>query len=128
MAKIREGGIMTTVLKEIKFDNNYPKLHDQKAARLLMVIQDVSGELLNNEFYYLMKYDSLRDDGLLYNIKPDETYMLLLFLGDKNILFSTLRKQNEENAILYAESVGEIFKIEIKTEGGDNGSKQRIQG
>lgn len=111
-------------LKEIKFDNNYPKLHNQKEARLLMVIQDVSGELLNNEFYHLMKFDSLRDDGLLYNIKPEETYMLLLFVGDKNIMFPTLRKQNEENAILYAESVGEFFTITIKPKEGDNGRKQ----
>jgi len=115
-------------LKEIKFNNQYPKLHNQKTARLLMVIQEISGELLNNEFFYLMKYDSLRDDGLLYNIKPDENYMLLLFLGDENILFTTLRKQNEENAILYAESVGDVFIITVETEGGNNGRKQRIEG
>ena len=115
-------------LKEIEFDNNYPKLHKQETARLLMVIQDVSGALLNNEFFQFMKYDTLRDDGLLYNIKNEENYMLLLFLGDKNILFSSLRKQNEENAILYAESVGELFKITVQPRGENNGRKQGIEG
>lgn len=111
-------------LKEIRFDNNYPKLHNQKKARLLMVIQDISGELLNGEFYYLMKFDTLRDDGLLYNIKPKESYMLLLFVGDRNIMFPTLRKQNEENAILYAESVGEMFSITVEPKENNNGRKQ----
>ncbi len=115
-------------LREIEFNNDFPKLHNQKAARLLMVIQDISGELLCNNFYYLMKYDSLRSDGLLYNIKPDENYMLLLFLGDKNILFTTLRKQNEKNVELYAESVGVVYDIKIKPTEENNGRQQGIEG
>lgn len=114
-------------LNQIVFDNNYPKLNDQKAARLVMVIQDISGEMLLNNFSDLTFYDTLREDGRYYNIKPELDYMLLLFVGNKNIMFSTLRKQNKENAILYAESVGEMFNISIQPKGVNNGRKQRIE-
>lgn len=113
--------------KFIRFDNNYPKLHNQTEARLLMVIQDISGEMLLNNFPDLTSWDSLRDDGRYYNIAPEKDYMLLLFVGDKNIMFSTLRKQNEENAILYAESVGDVFKIAIEPKGVQNGREQRSE-
>ena len=107
----------------IKFDCNYPKLHNQKEARLVMVIQEISGEMLLHAFPDLTFYDTLRDDGLYYGIRPDFEYMLLLFVGDKNIMFPTLRKQNEENAKLYAESIGEIFKISVKARSVENGGK-----
>lgn len=115
-------------LKTITFDNNYPKLNNQKEARLVMVIQEISGEMLLNNFPDLTFYDTLREDGLYYDIKPELEYMLLLFVGNKNIMFPTLRKQNEENAILYAESVGEMFKISIQPKGVNYGRKQRIEG
>lgn len=115
-------------LKEIKFDNNYPKLQEQQLARLVMVIQDISGSMLLNDFGFLTAYDTIRDDGRFYNIDPDKDYMLLLFVGDKNIMFSSLRKQNGENAILYAESVGELFKITVQPKGENNGRKQGIEG
>lgn len=115
-------------LKEIKFDCNYPKIHGQKLARLVMVIQEISGSMLLNSFGFLTSFDTIRDDGKFYNIDPEKEYMLLLFVGDKNIMFPTLRKQNGENAILYAESVGEMFKITIQPKGENNGRKQGIEG
>lgn len=115
-------------LKEIKFDNNYPKLHGQQLARLVMAIQEIEGSMLLNNFEHLTAFDTIRDDGKFYNIDPDKEYMLLLFVGEKNIMFSTLRKQNGENAILYAESVGEVFKITIQPRGENNGRKQGIEG
>lgn len=101
-------------LKEIKFNNNYPKIHGQKLARLVMVIQEIPGRMLLTNFEFLTSFDTMREDGKFYNIDPDKEYMLLLFVGDKNIMFPTLRKQNGENAILYAESVGEVFKLTIE--------------
>lgn len=44
--------------------------------------------------------------------------------GDKDIMFPTLRKQNEENAILYAESVGELYRIEVEPKGVFYGREQ----
>lgn len=119
---------MSKELKEIRFDNNYPKLHNQKHARLVMVIQGILGEMLLKNFPDLTFFDTLRDDGIYYDIKPEESYMLLLFVGDKEIMFSTLRKQNEEKAILYAESIGEVYKLKIEPKGGMYGCKQRSEG
>lgn len=104
-------------MKIICFDNNYPKLNNQKHARLVFVIQGLLGEMLLKNFPDLTYYDTLRDDGVYYDIKNDESYMLLFFIGEKGIMFSTLRKQNEENAILYAESIGENYKIKIEPKG-----------
>ncbi len=114
-------------LAKIRFDNRYPKLHNQKHARLVMVIQDISGEMLLKKYPDFTGWDSRRDDGRYYDIKPEENYMLLLFIGDKNIMFSTLRKQNEENAILYAESVGEMYEIKVEPKGVFYGRKQGSQ-
>lgn len=114
-------------LKQIRFDNHYPKLHNQKHARLVMVIQDISGEMLLKRFPDLTFYDSMRDDGRYYDIKSEENYMLLLFIGEKEIMFPTLRKQNKENAELYAESVGEMYEIKVEPKGVFYGRKQGSQ-
>lgn len=114
-------------LAKIRFDNHYPKLYNQKHARLVMVIQDISGEMLLKKYPDFTGWDSRRDDGRYYDIKPEENYMLLLLVGDKNIMFSTLRKQNQKNAKLYAESVGEMYKIEVEPRGVYYGRKQECE-
>ena len=105
---------MQIISKEIKLNNKYPKLHGQKTARLLAVITGFSGELLQSRFPDLVFYDTLRDDGRYYNIKPDESYILLLFEGDKGILFTTFRKDTEENFVKYNTSIGQFFWIRIE--------------
>ena len=105
---------MQIITKEIKFNNNYPKLHGQKTARLLAVITGFSGELLQKRFPDLVFYDTLRDDGRYYDMKPDESYILLLFEGDKGILFTTFRKDNEENFVRYNTSIGQIFRVKVE--------------
>lgn len=102
------------IFNEIVFNNKYPKLHEQKTARLLAVITGFSGELLQSRFPDFVFYDTLRDDGRYYNIKSDESYILLLFEGEKGILFSTFRKDNEENFVKYNPSIGQLFKIKIE--------------
>lgn len=99
--------------KQIFFDNNYPKLHGQKTARLCGVLTSVKPELLEAKFPGLIEFDTTRDDGRRYAIKNDETYMLLLFIGEKWIMFPTLRKENKENLRRYADSIGETFEIVI---------------
>lgn len=102
------------ITNEIAFNNNYPKLHRQKHARLLAVITGFSGELLKNRFPDFMYYDTISDDGRYYRINPDETYILLLFEGDKGILFSSFRKDNDENFAKYNTSIGQFFKIKVE--------------
>lgn len=100
---------------KILFDNDYPKLHGQKQAKLLMSIGDVSEALLRTKFADLLDYDTQRSDGKFYRSwQVGEKFLLLLFLGDKGILFTSLRKNNEENRNIYNNSVGDIFEIIIK--------------
>lgn len=102
------------ILYEIEFNNKYPKLHNQKRARLLAVITGFTGELLQSKFPDLMLYDTQRDDGRFFNINPDEKYILLMFCGEKGILFTTFRKDNDENFFKYNALIGQIFKIKIE--------------
>lgn len=103
-------------LKEIEFDNNYPKLHGQKEARLVAVFNDISGRILYNKFPDLMGFDCKRSDGKFYFVNPEKDYMLLLFIGDKGILFPTFRKSNDENKSRYNDSIGELYKLIIAKE------------
>lgn len=103
--------------KTIKFNNNYPKLHGQREAKLLMAINEFPEKLLRTKYEALCLYDTIRDDGKYYQSwRAGENFILLLFLGDKNILFTTLRKDNEENRELYNSSIGDVFKIVVEGE------------
>lgn len=103
------------IVKEIKFDNNYPKLKNEKVARLIAVFNDMTGVLLKQKFPDLMFYDTERDDGRFYFIDRNETYMFLLFLGANGNLFSSIRKQNPENIAKYNDSIGDLFHLKVES-------------
>lgn len=102
-------------IKKIKFDNNYPKLKNQKSGKLIAAIRGMTSDLLFHKFPDLMLYDTLRDDGFYYKMDEGETYILLLLLGNDGFLFTTLRKENEHNIAKYCDSIGENFLFEIKS-------------
>ncbi len=100
-------------MKIIKFKDNYPKLHNQTSAKLVFVLS-IPEKLLRKVFNDLWMYDTLCSDGknrLSYQV--GQRFLLLLFLGDKNILFTTLRTDNEENRAKYFNSIGAEFKLEV---------------
>lgn len=100
---------------QIKFNDNYPKLHGQKSAKLLMCLSDIPEKLLRTKLRDLFFYDTLRNDGKFYQSwHVGQKFLLLLFLGDKGILFTTLRADNDENRDKYAGAVGEEFEIIIE--------------
>ena len=102
-------------MRQIKFNNNYPKLHRQKTAKLLMCISDLPENLLRTKYADLYFYDTLRDDGKFYQAwQAGQKFLLLLFLGDKGLLFTTLRPDNIENRDQYADFVGADFEIIIE--------------
>lgn len=102
-------------MREIRFNNNYPKLCGQKQAKLLMCISDIPEKLLRTKYEDLFFYDTLRDDGKFYQAwQAGQKFLLLLFIGDKGFLFTTLRTDNEENREKYAGFVGVDFKIIIE--------------
>ena len=105
---------MSKKIQTISFNNNQPKLHGQEYATLLAVFNDVPGELLHSKMPELIKYDTIRDDGKFYQLDPCGKYMILLFKGDLGILFSSIRKSNDENISKYNDSIGEVFYLDIK--------------
>lgn len=102
-------------MNEIRFNRNYKKLHNQKKGYLVYVdivhYQDLSPEFI--------KYDT---DGR-YKLQNNHEYMILYFLGDKHIPFTTLRKYNQDNLNRYSRHRDEFFKIIV--EEGKNGNNSR---
>lgn len=105
--------------KIIVFNNNYPKLHNQKSAKLLAVFRDIKGELLLTKMLDLVLVDTLKDDGSFFQLYNSITYMLLLFQGDKGIMFSTIRKDTHVNQEHYCDSIGDVFDIVVVNGGFD---------
>lgn len=98
----------------IKFDCNYPKLCNQAKAKLVWfstIPKYYFGK--DNGLEHLLAYDTKRPDGASSKIIPD-SYLLLFFVGDKGIMFSTLRKHDEENSVKYLFSVGQWFDVEVE--------------
>lgn len=97
------------IMNEIRFNKNYKKLHNQKEA--FLVWKDVSyTERLNKEF---IDYDT---EGS-YVLEEDKSYLMLYFVGDKGIPFTTLRKNNAENRKKYLDcELYTTFKIVVEGE------------
>lgn len=94
-------------MREIKFNHNYKKLHNQKTARLLSA-DYYYGKDLPKEF---IEYDT---EGK-YEIDKKQEYIKLLFRGDKGIPFTTLRKNNSENREKYCSLTADTkFKIVVE--------------
>jgi hypothetical protein len=99
-------------MKTIKFSHDYPKLHGQTEAKLLNVSIVLNSQLQISPD--LVKYDTLKSDGKYYKLDKCDYYMLL-FLGNKNIPFTTFRKLVLQNDF-YCKAVGETFRIEVEND------------
>ena len=104
-----------TTKNEIKFSKNYPKLWGQTSAKLIAV-EDINIDENTNKD--LLEYDTKADDGSYYELKKGK-YIQLIFLGNKNIPFCTIRsaytKQYGNKKEYYQSKVGEVFYIEYET-------------
>ena len=96
--------------KEIKFNHNYTKLHNQSIAVLINVAA-VKGKDLKKKKGFV-EYDT---DGK-YEIDEKENYLYLVFVGIDMIPFSTVRKNNLENVEKYVGSEGDYFDIIVEEE------------
>lgn len=104
---------MGDFMKTIRFNDNYPKLHGQTEAKLVFILS-IPEKSLRTVFNDLWLYDTLCSDGKYRQaFSVGQRFLLLLFLGDKNILFTTLRTDNEENRAKYFNFVGQDFKLEV---------------
>jgi hypothetical protein len=98
---------------EIKFSHEYSKLHHQRTARLILVDQINLVNEPESADMELIKYDTLyHEDG-----KPEHYslesgfYLLLVFMGDMNIPFTTIRRWTFEKDRFYHACQGRIFNI-----------------
>lgn len=105
------------MVNKIKFDCNYPKLCNQAHAKLVWIdeIRDCDFTLKYPHLKALFEYDTKRPGGKLYNIKRGD-YLLLLFVGDKGIMFSTVRRDNPSNRSKYINKIGKLFDVEVKSD------------
>lgn len=93
---------------KIKFSHNYPKFHGQKSATLLVVEKCILSKLPDK----FIEYDTVYEDGH-YHLAPG-VYMILVFLGDEFIPFTTVRPWTEEKYRYYHSNIGNIFDVEIE--------------
>lgn len=99
---------------QIRFSHIYPKLHKQKKAELVAV-KTCNRSDLSKMF---IEYDTLYLDSFGAAFYPllDGQYMILLFLGEENIPFTTVRRFTEEKHYYYKMNIGKTFDIVIKPE------------
>ena len=94
------------IFDKIVFRNNFRKLGSQKYCYCLRIMElNVNKKLKSTKDF--LKYDTEPYDFPIKN----GNYLYLLFIGDKGIPFTTLRKNNEENKEKYKEYCW--YKIEV---------------
>lgn len=99
-------------MNAIKFSKEYVKLHGQKTARLLAVYP----QTIDESCVDLLDYDTVAVDGSRYELKNGR-YLLLVFLGDKHIPFTTIRTDKpamngmKSKRDFYTEKIGQDFAI-----------------
>jgi hypothetical protein len=90
---------------QIKFSHRYPKLYNQKSALLLAV--ELRG--LSDFTEKFIEYDTAFDGGH-YPLPPAQ-YMVLVFLGNEMIPFTTVRRWTEEKFRYYHSNIGKVYDI-----------------
>ena len=90
----------------VMFNHNYTKLHGQKWGRLL------HAEIVKIDRTFpkeALEYDT---DGL-YEFEIGQYYIQCVFLGDKDIPFTTYRRETPENRAKYFDHIGESFDFVV---------------
>lgn len=104
----------------IGFCHNYQKLHGQTRATLLRVFSIRSEQLCPSFIEYDTRY--IVDPGIgvcsedivkYFQIPPGEC-IVLVFLGEKNIPFTTVRKYTERKFNLFNALVGRDFDVVVR--------------
>ena len=98
----------------IKFSHDYPKLWGQRIARLI-AIRFISKEDLNPT---LLEYDTtfIDEDGNKQRFPlKGSTFLQLIFIGEFNVPFCTIRSAYPQSKIeYYQQNVGQKFMIIIE--------------
>lgn len=103
-------------MNKIRFSHRYWKMPNTRPAKLVGLYTCDYSELS----CFLEEYDTKYYAGGFkhYYQLPDAKLIVLLFLSDNDVLWTTIRRFTEEKFRYYKESVGKIFEIVIEeTEG-----------
>lgn len=95
-------------MAKIKFSSDYPKLWGQKKA-ILFATKLVDGNKLHPD---LIEYDTKNTNGKYYPL-PKTMLIQLIFLGNKDIPFCTLRRYTHSKYKYYHDLIGQEFDIII---------------
>lgn len=101
-------------MNTIKFSKEFIKLQGQTKAELLAVKMVCLADLSDEAFKDLIEYDCKAVDDSYYPLNRNKSYCLLVFLGNKNIVFQTLR--NKDKYIKYNGLIGHIFDVVVENE------------
>lgn len=97
-------------MPKIKFSHNYPKLWNQVAAELLAVRPIYICSATSHE---LIEYDTKIKDGEYFKLKAGN-YIQLVFIGNKNIPFCTIRSAYPQTKVDYYNGlIGKVFDLEV---------------
>lgn len=88
---------------EIHFKKNFTKLYNQTQALLIRIIEKKGKDLCQDFIEY--------DTDNQYPIDKNQYYLILYFIGNKLIPFTSIRKYNDENLLKYV--FGAEFNIII---------------
>lgn len=106
---------MRTMKKRIiKFNHEYTKLQDENG---IISKQAFLLQMLPIDIHDLSDFFRDYDTELKYDLPDVGRYLLLIFRRTDGEIFTTLRKNTDDNARLYYRNTGKIFDIEI-VEGG----------
>ena len=95
----------------IKEKHQWKKLYGQKEARLIetsccYIIEDTPA------YHDFIQYNQETIDGKVIHL-AEGPYYVLRFIGDKQIPFTILRRQNYEAMKFYESHIGDSFRIEV---------------
>ena len=99
-------------MNTIKFAKQLLKLHGQTSAELVAVRLVDTALMSPADFDELYNYDCKADDGSYYPLDNNKTYTQLIFIGNKNIPFTTLRNKNKY--LDYVKQIGWVFSVEVE--------------
>lgn len=93
-------------MNKIKFSKKYPKLWGQTKAYLIHIEKKERKDFHND----LLEYDTKAEDGTYYPLNA-KTYLILYFIGDKDIPFCTIRRWTPQKEAYYMQLEREEFDI-----------------
>lgn len=103
---------------KIKFSHRYPKLYGQLSGTLLHIIVKDRSELSDKFVEYDTRYTVSDAIGVCseeifgHFPLPKNKYMVLVFIGNDLIPFTTVRRYTEEKFRYYKSGIGSVLNIE----------------